>query len=62
MTLEIPYLILAAVIAVIVGAVLFRWQRPVLPTGYVIVTVLGTLFSVYYILHVMVGSGRTGWP
>ncbi|AMK12118.1 MAG: hypothetical protein AB7E51_02155 [Pseudodesulfovibrio sp.] len=62
MTLEIPYLILAAVIAVIVGAVLIRWQRPVLPTGYVIVTVLGTLFSVYYILHVMVGSGRTGWP
>lgn len=62
MTLEIPYLVLAAVIAVGVGVVLFRWQRPALPTSYVVIAAVGTLFSVYYILHVVFGSGRTGWP
>ena len=62
MIIETGYLILAAVISIVIGVVLYLWQRPVLPFSYVVATVIGTLFAVYYILHVVFGSGRTGWP
>lgn len=62
MHIETGYLILAMIIGIGVGALLHWWQRPVLSPRYLVVTVIGTTFAVYYILHVVFGSGRTGWP
>ena len=62
MTFEPGYLILAIFISLGLGALLLKWQKPVLPRGYVVAAVLGSIFAVYYILNVMLGSGRTGWP
>ncbi|WP_272700670.1 hypothetical protein [Desulfovibrio sp. Fe33] len=62
MRIEPEWLIVAAVISGLVGVVLHRWQRPPLAKRYVWITVFGTLFALYYILNVLFGSGRTGWP
>lgn len=62
MIIETGYLILAVLISIIVGIVLYKWQKPVLTMPYIVASVIGTVFAVYYILHVMLGSGRTGWP
>jgi hypothetical protein len=62
MYIEIKWAIAAIFITVLVGVVLHRWQRPVLPRLYVWISIVGTLFASYYILNVFFGSGRTGWP
>ena len=62
MEIEIGWLIVAAIIAVGVGILLYRRQRPALSIPYLLVVVIGTLFAVYYILNVLFGTGRTGWP
>ncbi|WP_338666513.1 hypothetical protein [Pseudodesulfovibrio methanolicus] len=62
MNIDYIWLIVAFAITAVVGVVLHRWQRPVLPRLYVWITLAGTLFSTYYILNVFFGTGRTGWP
>ena len=62
MTFDPGYLILSILISLALGVLLLKWQKPVLPKGYVVVSVIGCIFAIYYILHVMFGSGRTGWP
>ncbi|WP_207261217.1 hypothetical protein [Desulfovibrio sp. Huiquan2017] len=62
MNIDVTWLIVAVILSVLVGVVLHRWQRPVLPRLYVWITIIGTLFASYYILNVFFGTGRTGWP
>lgn len=62
MNIDYIWLIVALVITVVIGVVLHRWQRPVLPRLYVWITLIGTLYATYYILSVLFGTGRTGWP
>ncbi|MBG0790310.1 MAG: hypothetical protein H0S80_07435 [Desulfovibrionaceae bacterium] len=62
MLFEIGYFLLAVVISIGVGVLLYLWQRPKLSMHYLVLTVAGAVFAIYYILHVVFGSGRTGWP
>jgi len=62
MQIEIGWLIIAAVITVCFGVILYRWQRPKLSKPYLVVAAAAMFFAVYYILNVVFGSGRTGWP
>ena len=62
MWFEAGYFIMAVIISIGVGILLYRWQRPKLSVPYIVLAVAGSIFSVYYILHVVFGSGRTGWP
>ncbi|HKI81449.1 MAG TPA: hypothetical protein VKA04_07355 [Pseudodesulfovibrio sp.] len=62
MNIDYIWLIVALVITAVIGVVLHRWQRPVLPRLYVWITLIGTLYATYYILNVLFGTGRTGWP
>ncbi|MEZ7195339.1 hypothetical protein [Pseudodesulfovibrio karagichevae] len=62
MNIDYIWLVVAFAITAVVGVVLHRWQRPVLPRLYVWITLAGTLFATYYILNVFFGTGRTGWP
>jgi len=49
MDIDYIWLIVALVITAVIGVVLHRWQRPVLPRLYVWITLIGTLYA--YILH-----------
>jgi len=62
MGIELKWAIVAVVISGLVGVMLHRWQRPVLPRLYIWITIVATLLASYYILNVLFGSGRTGWP
>lgn len=62
MQIEIGWLVLAVVITACIGFILYRWQRPRLSKPYLVVAAIAMLFAVYYILNVVFGSGRTGWP
>ncbi|MCJ2163234.1 MULTISPECIES: hypothetical protein [unclassified Pseudodesulfovibrio] len=62
MEIEIGWFIVAVIISVGIGALLYRRQKPALSVPYLLVVVIGTLFAVYYILNVLFGTGRTGWP
>lgn len=62
MLFEAGYFAVALVISLGVGVLLYLRQRPKLSIPYLIVAMSGALFAVYYILHVVFGSGRTGWP
>lgn len=62
MQFEPIYFIVAVVVSAGIGSILFFWQRPKLPVSYLITAVLGAVVAVYYILNVVFGSGRTGWP
>jgi len=62
MQIEMVYVIIAVIVSIVVGIVLYMWQRPRLPISYILVAVVGAAFSLYYILNVVFGSGRTGWP
>jgi hypothetical protein len=62
MNIDYVWLIVAFVITAVIGVILHRWQRPVLPRLYVWITLVGTLYATYYILNVLFGTGRTGWP
>jgi hypothetical protein len=62
MFFEVGFFVAAVVISLGVGVLLYRWQRPKLPLSYLLLAVAGAIFALYYILHVVFGSGRTGWP
>nr|WP_321256667.1 hypothetical protein [uncultured Pseudodesulfovibrio sp.] len=62
MQIEIGWLLLAAIITACISFVLYRWQRPRLSKFYLVVAATSIFFAVYYILNVVFGSGRTGWP
>lgn len=62
MRFEPVFFVIAVILSIGVGVLLYRWQRPRLPVSYLLVAVCGTIVSVYYILNVVFGSGRTGWP
>jgi len=62
MIFEPGFFVAAVVISLGVGVLLFLWQRPKLSLPYLLLAVAGAVFAVYYILHVVFGSGRTGWP
>ena len=62
MLFEPVYFILAVIISLIFGIVIWLWHRPKLSITHFIIAVVGSILSVYYILNVVFGSGRTGWP
>ncbi|BCS86867.1 hypothetical protein [Pseudodesulfovibrio sediminis] len=62
MQIESMYLIIAIIVSLVVGIMLYLWQRPRLSIPYILVAVGGAILSLYYILNVLFGSGRTGWP
>lgn len=62
MQIEYGFLAIALAIAIGVGVLLYWVQRPVLSLPRLVATGIGVLFAVYYILHVVFGTGRTGWP
>lgn len=62
MPFEPVIFLIAAVIGLTVGLVLHLVQRPKLSGLYLSATIVGTIVGVYYILNVVFGSGRTGWP
>jgi len=62
MEIETGYLVIAILLGVAVGILLFWRQRRTLSIPKIIFSMVGTVFAVYYILHVVFGSGRTGWP
>lgn len=67
--LEMPWLVIGVICGVAV-AVLFFWFHRVkisepsrrLSIPAIIFSMVGTAASVYYILNMIFGSGRTGWP
>ncbi|BDQ35544.1 hypothetical protein [Pseudodesulfovibrio portus] len=62
MSFEVGFFVMAVVASLGVGVLLYRWQRPKLTLPYLLLAVAGSIFALYYILHVVFGSGRTGWP
>ena len=62
MLFEAGYFVAAVIVSIGVGVLLYLWQRPRLSIPYLVMAVSGSIFAVYYILHVVFGSGRTGWP
>ena len=62
MQFEAGFFVAAVIISLGLGFLLYLWQRPKLSISYLALAVAGAIFSVYYILHVVFGSGRTGWP
>lgn len=62
MQIEIGYMVVAIFFGIGLGALLFWRQRRTLSIPKIIFSGIASMFAVYYILHVVFGSGRTGWP
>ncbi len=62
MRVEEGHLVIAILSAIGFGALLFWRQRRTLSVPKIIFSMVGMGFAVYYILYVVFGSGRTGWP
>ena len=62
MQIDIVYLVIAFVLTAITVIGLYLRQRPRLTIPYLALASVAMLFAVYYILNVVFGSGRTGWP
>ncbi len=62
MSFEIGWFVIAATLGLGIGALLLFRQRPRLSRTQIALAVAGSTFALYYIMHVVFGAGRTGWP
>jgi len=65
--IEVGYLLIASLTGLTLGGLLYWFGRKAyshyqFSIYKLVVSVVGISFAVYYILHVVLGSGRTGWP
>ncbi|MBI9081097.1 MAG: hypothetical protein JEY79_15330 [Pseudodesulfovibrio sp.] len=62
MQIEIGHLTVAVLAAIGLGALLYWRQRRTMSIPKIIFSMIGATFAIYYILYVVLGKGRTGWP
>jgi len=62
MQIETGHFVIAVLAGVGIGILLFWRQRLTMSIPKIVFSMIGTAFAVYYILYVVLGSGRTGWP
>ena len=62
MQLETGLLAWAVLAGAGTGALLLWRQGKTMSIPKIVAVIIGVGFAVYYILHVVFGKGRTGWP
>lgn len=60
--IEVELLVAASLMGFVVGVMVYWLQHRALTVPKVIAFAIFVTLSLYYILNVVWGSGRTGWP
>lgn len=60
--IEIQLLLVASLVGFAIGVMVYWLQHRTLTVPKVIAFAIFVTLSLYYILNVVWGSGRTGWP
>lgn len=60
--IEVELLLMAALMGFVIGVMVYWFQHRVLTIPKAIAFAIFVTLSLYYIMNVLWGSGRTGWP